>query len=173
MAARSAPLPKPKPAPRRINGGGSPDARDTFWDNAHKVHCCPTHGCRWDDPGCPVVTGIIEQYGGRCPQCVEDAAPAAVPGYVHVMGYQYNRPEPPPLPPPTQRIGLKSGGPPSTPLPSLGTALFKLAINRQAGPVPPQEPLGDRLDRIFRSTACAAGGAGLAIGFMLGLWYGA
>jgi hypothetical protein len=25
--------------------------------NAHSTHCCPKHGCKYGDPGCPIYFG--------------------------------------------------------------------------------------------------------------------
>ena len=28
---------------------------------AHPTHCCKWHGCKYGDPNCPVVLGIVKQ----------------------------------------------------------------------------------------------------------------
>lgn len=37
----------------------------------HKTHCCVKHGCKYGDPGCPVVNGLIEQ-DYPCEECMEE-----------------------------------------------------------------------------------------------------
>ena len=126
-------------------------ARDVFWDNVHKVNCCPEHGCIWGHDDCPVVTGIVKRYGEKCPRCEDSARELLHPGY------EAERPEPPPLPAPGQY---------STPaVPLSGECSYR--------ELPPIEPIGDRIDRVMRGVACSSGGAGLAIGFALGLLYAA
>lgn len=36
----------------------------------HVAHCCKEHGCKYDDEGCPVVSGEIEQ-ANPCQYCRE------------------------------------------------------------------------------------------------------
>lgn len=28
----------------------------------HQTHCCKFHGCKYGEPDCPVVKGLIQQY---------------------------------------------------------------------------------------------------------------
>ena len=32
----------------------------------HATHCCITHGCKYGDPDCPVVTGAVEMAYDGC-----------------------------------------------------------------------------------------------------------
>ncbi len=36
----------------------------------HAAHCCKWHGCKYGDPGCPVVSGEVEQEC-LCESCYE------------------------------------------------------------------------------------------------------
>lgn len=37
----------------------------------HITHCCKWHGCKYGDPDCPVVVGIVKQEY-LCERCNED-----------------------------------------------------------------------------------------------------
>jgi len=40
-------------------------------DDVHAGHCCTRHGCKYDDPDCPVVSGKIPQKY-PCDECIEE-----------------------------------------------------------------------------------------------------
>lgn len=156
----------------------STEERSTFWDNVHRVHCCTEHGCIYEEANCPVVTGKVKRYGEKCPRCEEEDAAREL---LH-PGYQAERPEPPPLPPPGQYSN------PDVPLSGecsyreLHLAELEARIKRREPPPTQQIGLkcggprpglfGDRLDRIFTAIACTFVCLGLAFGFIAGLIYG-
>ena len=37
----------------------------------HQTHCCVLHGCKYGEPSCPVVIGILQQEY-RCEFCGDD-----------------------------------------------------------------------------------------------------
>lgn len=39
--------------------------------NVHVTHCCKWHGCKYGDPDCPVVLGLIRQEY-ICEECNDD-----------------------------------------------------------------------------------------------------
>lgn len=43
---------------------------NTF-DGTHVTHCCATHGCKYGDADCPVVTGRLKQ-AAPCDLCIEE-----------------------------------------------------------------------------------------------------
>jgi hypothetical protein len=40
-------------------------------DGVHNTHCCKIHGCKYNDPDCPVEFGDL--MGVYCDECVESA----------------------------------------------------------------------------------------------------
>lgn len=34
----------------------------------HITHCCIKHGCKYNDPGCPIVLGLVKQEY-QCEDC--------------------------------------------------------------------------------------------------------
>jgi hypothetical protein len=37
----------------------------------HATHCCPAHGCKYGDPDCPVVAGVVQPVY-TCEDCESD-----------------------------------------------------------------------------------------------------
>lgn len=81
--ARNAGSSEVKAAVQRIRDREHADA--ARWLKVHGSHCCATHGCKYGNADCPVVTGLTvqlypcEQVGG-CMQCTAPATVRAARG---------------------------------------------------------------------------------------------
>lgn len=40
-------------------------------DEVHQQHCCKIHGCKYNEPGCPVINEIVVQ-AWPCEECEVD-----------------------------------------------------------------------------------------------------
>lgn len=48
-------------------------------NEVHETHCCPTHGCKYGDPDCPVVIGKTTKRSEHCGWCELEAKNTKTP----------------------------------------------------------------------------------------------